>query len=130
MNQERAQDVPWKRLQICRVPPRSHLDSAVALYYDIYKYHISDYYVNPKSASRQAPRDWLDLLQGRTHNVHKVDVCALSLLRGCRRKGLLTAEDCLHHGEDEVLVDDAIVRGDGDDEDQGQGEHVGFHVSS
>ena len=57
-----------------------------------------------------------------------MDICALSLLRGCRRKGLLTAEDCLHHGEDEVLVDDAIVRGDGDDENQGQREHVVFHL--
>ena len=57
-----------------------------------------------------------------------MDICALSLLRGCRRKGLLTAEDCLHHGEDEVLVDDAIVRGDGDDEDQGQREHIVFHL--
>ncbi|MCI7056308.1 MAG: hypothetical protein MR959_05370, partial [Selenomonas bovis] len=28
----------------------------------------------------QAQRDWLDLLQGRAHNVHEVDVCALSLL--------------------------------------------------
>ena len=80
MNQERAQDVPRKRLQLRRVPPRSHLDSAVALYYDIYKYHISDYYVNPQERKPQAQRDWLDLLQGRAHNVHEVDVCALSLL--------------------------------------------------
>ena len=28
----------------------------------------------------QAQRDWLDLLQGRAHNVHKVDVRSLNLL--------------------------------------------------
>ena len=39
------------------------------------------YYVNPQERKPQAQRDWLDLLQGRAHNVHKVDVCALSLLR-------------------------------------------------
>ena len=38
------------------------------------------YYVNPQERKPQAQRDWLDLLQGRAHNVHKVDVCALSLL--------------------------------------------------
>ena len=37
-------------------------------------------YVNPQERKPQAQRDWLDLLQGRTHNVHEVDVCALSLL--------------------------------------------------
>ena len=37
-------------------------------------------YVNPQERKPQAQRDWLDLLQGRAHNVHKVDVCALSLL--------------------------------------------------
>jgi hypothetical protein len=67
MNRERAQDVPWKRLQLRRVPPRSHLDSAIALYYDIYKYHISDYYVNPKSASRRrSVIDWIYCKGGRT----------------------------------------------------------------
>ena len=34
------------------------------------------YYVNPQERKPQAQRDWLDLLQGRAHNVHKVDVCA------------------------------------------------------
>ena len=38
------------------------------------------YYVNPQERKPQAQCDWLDLLQGRAHNVHKVDVCALSLL--------------------------------------------------
>ena len=38
------------------------------------------YYVNPQERKPQAQRDWLDLLQGRAHNVHEVDVCALSLL--------------------------------------------------
>ena len=38
-------------------------------------------YVNPQERKPQAQRDWLDLLQGRAHNVHKVNVCALSLLR-------------------------------------------------
>jgi hypothetical protein len=38
------------------------------------------FYVNPQERKPQAQRDWLDLLQGRAHNVHKVDVCALSLL--------------------------------------------------
>ena len=38
------------------------------------------YYVNPQERKPQALRDWQDLLQGRAHNVHKVDVCALSLL--------------------------------------------------
>ena len=37
-------------------------------------------YVNPQERKPQAQRDWLDLLQGRAHNVHKVDVCALSFL--------------------------------------------------
>ncbi|WP_418871111.1 hypothetical protein, partial [Selenomonas bovis] len=37
-------------------------------------------YVNPQERKPQAQRDWLDLLQGRAHNVHEVDVCALSLL--------------------------------------------------
>ncbi len=32
------------------------------------------YYVNPQERKPQAQRDWLDLLQGRAHNVHKVDV--------------------------------------------------------
>ncbi|MDY6272903.1 MAG: hypothetical protein SPL34_06795, partial [Selenomonadaceae bacterium] len=41
---------------------------------------LSSYYVNPQERKPQAQRDWLDLLQGRAHNVHKVDVCALSLL--------------------------------------------------
>ena len=36
--------------------------------------------VNPQERKPQAPRDWLDLLQGRAHNVHAVDVCAFSLL--------------------------------------------------
>ncbi|MGN0958038.1 MAG: hypothetical protein ACI4OK_03795, partial [Selenomonas bovis] len=40
------------------------------------------YYVNPQERKPQAQRDWLDLLQGRAHNVHKVDVCAWDLL--CR----------------------------------------------
>ena len=39
------------------------------------------YYVNPQERKPQAQCDWLDLLQGRAHNVHKVDVCALSFLR-------------------------------------------------
>ena len=34
--------------------------------------------VNPQERKPQAPRDWLDLLQGRAHNVHEVDVCAYS----------------------------------------------------
>ena len=38
------------------------------------------YYVNPQERKPQAQRNWLDLLQGRAHNVHEVDVCALSLL--------------------------------------------------
>ena len=38
------------------------------------------YYVNPQERKPQAQCDWQDLLQGRAHNVHKVDVCALSLL--------------------------------------------------
>ena len=38
------------------------------------------YYVNPQERKPQAQRDWQDLLQGRAHNVHEVDVCALSLL--------------------------------------------------
>ena len=41
-------------------------------------------YVNPQERKPQAQRDWLDLLQGRAHNVHKVDVCALSLCRRIR----------------------------------------------
>ena len=40
----------------------------------------SFYYVNPQERKPQAQRDWLDLLQGRAHNVHEVDVCALSFL--------------------------------------------------
>ena len=47
---------------------------------DISLLHVA-YYVNPQERKPQAQRDWLDLLQGRAHNVHKVDVCALSLLR-------------------------------------------------
>ena len=43
------------------------------------------YYVNPQERKPQAQRDWQDLLQGRAHNVHEVDVCALSLL--CRFSG-------------------------------------------
>ena len=39
------------------------------------------YYIHPQERKPQAQRDWLDLLQGRAHNVHKMDVCALSLLR-------------------------------------------------
>ncbi len=42
--------------------------------------HTTVYYVNPQERKPQAQRDWPDLLQGRAHNVHKVDVCALSLL--------------------------------------------------
>ena len=42
-------------------------------------------YVNPQERKPQAQRDWLDLLQGRAHNVHEVDVCALSLL--CNPQG-------------------------------------------
>ena len=38
------------------------------------------YYINPQERKPQAQRDWQDLLQGRAHNVHEVDVCALSLL--------------------------------------------------
>ncbi len=33
----------------------------------------SFYYVNPQERKPQAQRDWLDLLQGRAHNVHEVD---------------------------------------------------------
>ena len=43
-------------------------------------WRVSFYYVNPQERKPQAQRDWLDLLQGRAHNVHKVDVCALSFL--------------------------------------------------
>ena len=46
---------------------------------DISLLHVA-YYVNPQERKPQAQRDWLDLLQGRAHNVHEVDVCALSLL--------------------------------------------------
>ena len=38
-------------------------------------------YVNPQERKPQAQRDWLDLLQGRAHNVPKVDVCACSFVR-------------------------------------------------
>lgn len=38
------------------------------------------YYVNPQERKPQAQRDWLDLLQGRAHNVHEVDVCACSFV--------------------------------------------------
>ena len=47
--------------------------------------------VNPQERKPQAQRNWLDLLQGRAYNVHKVDVCACSfvlretrLFRGAR----------------------------------------------
>ena len=43
-------------------------------------YSLFVYCVNPQERKPKAQRDWLDLLQGRAHNVHKVDVCALSLL--------------------------------------------------
>ena len=45
-------------------------------------FHVGSlsYYINSQDRKPQAQRDWLDLLQGRAHNVHKVDVCALSLL--------------------------------------------------
>ncbi len=46
---------------------------------DISLLHVA-YYVNPQERKPQAQCDWLDLLQGRAHNVHEVDVCALSLL--------------------------------------------------
>ena len=36
--------------------------------------------VNPQERKPQAQRNWLDLLQGRAHNVHKVDVCACSFV--------------------------------------------------
>ena len=46
---------------------------------------LSFYYVNPQERKPQAQRDWQDLLQGRAHNVHELDVCALSLI--CRFSG-------------------------------------------
>ena len=47
--------------------------------------------LNPQERKPQAQRDWLDLLQGRAHNVHKVDVCALSFLWYCRSSVLVAA---------------------------------------
>ena len=41
-------------------------------------YSLFVHCVNPQERKPKAQRDWLDLLQGRAHNVHKVDVCALS----------------------------------------------------
>ena len=38
------------------------------------------YYVNSQERKPQAQRDWLEILQGRAHNVREVDVCALSVL--------------------------------------------------
>ena len=38
-----------------------------------YSHPAGFYYVNPQERKPQAQRDWLDLLQGRAHNVHEVD---------------------------------------------------------
>ena len=38
------------------------------------------FYVNPQERKPQVQRDWLDLLQGRAHDVYKMDVCACSFV--------------------------------------------------
>ena len=65
------------------------------------------YYVNPQERKPQAQRVWLDLLQGRAHNVHKVDVCACSVVSMKERR--LWCQAALVAGEEGSRCD-ALLR--------------------